>query len=68
MKWGSTIKGVRKDNDLNMEDFGLMIGVTTGYISLLERDMRQPSVALITEIERLFGIQFEVLRRLKRSS
>ncbi len=56
MKCGVTIKSIRDENELNMEDFGIMIGVTKGYISLLERDMRQPSIKLLTEIEKLFSV------------
>tara|TARA_B100000749_G_scaffold280853_1_gene279302 strand:- start:2987 stop:3202 length:216 start_codon:yes stop_codon:yes gene_type:complete len=56
VKCGVTIKSIRDENELNMEDFGIMIGVTKGYISLLERDMRQPSIKLLTEIEKLFSV------------
>lgn len=53
---------VRKQSNLNQQDFAEKIGLTKNYVSLMETGARSPSDRTISDICRIFGIQEEWLR------
>ena len=50
MKIGSAIKTLRLKRDIPQLDLAKRVGITQGFLSLLERDEREPSFELIPKI------------------
>ncbi|MCB0358594.1 MAG: helix-turn-helix transcriptional regulator [Bdellovibrionales bacterium] len=51
----------RDTSDLSQKDLAELLGVTSNYISLLENDKREPSVALLREISKYLRVPFGLL-------
>jgi len=60
MKFGEVIKGIRLNEELNQRDFADSIGITVSYVSMLERDIRTPSIRLLEEIEYIYNMRFNI--------
>lgn len=53
---------IRKDSELNQEDFGLRLNLTKNYISLIETGNRIPSDRTISDICREFNVNEDWIR------
>lgn len=61
MKFGSTIRQLRKKKGLNQQFLADRIGVTQTYLSLLESDRKTPSINLINSLSRELKIPPSIL-------
>jgi len=61
MKFGSTIRRLRKRQGINQQILADRIGVTQTYLSLLESDQKTPSINLINSLSRELKIPPSIL-------
>lgn len=64
MNLGKAIKLIRVQRDMNQVDLARKAGVTDGYISLLERNLRDPGFALICSISGALEVPVSTLIKL----
>jgi transcriptional regulator with XRE-family HTH domain len=58
---GEKLKSIRKMNKLNQNDFSLMIGVSQGTLSELEKNKYRPSFETIINIKTKFDVNLDWL-------
>lgn len=56
---GEKLKDIRKLNKLSQTEFSLMIGVSQGALSELEKDKYKPSVDTVIALKRNFDIDLD---------
>jgi len=61
MKFGNTIKQLRKRKGINQKILAERLGVTQTYLSLIESDQKTPSINLINSISRELSIPPSIL-------
>jgi len=61
MKFGSTIKQLRKRQGINQQFLADRLGITQTYLSLLESDQKTPSINLITSLSEELKIPPSIL-------
>ena len=61
MKFGSTIKQLRKRQGINQQLLADRLGVTQTYLSLLESDQKTPSINLINSLSKELKIPASIL-------
>lgn len=59
--FGKAIKRFRREAGLTQRALARMVGVTPTYISRLENEQAEPSIALVRKIARAMGIPSEVI-------
>ncbi|MDD5772530.1 MAG: helix-turn-helix transcriptional regulator [bacterium] len=60
-KLGEKISSLREKQKLTQTDFAKRLNLTTEYISLLERGLRSPSLAILENIETILGASLKTL-------
>ena len=61
MNLGKAIKMIRVKRDMSQEDLAVAAGVTGGYISLLERNKRDPGMALVKKLADALTVPVSVM-------
>ena len=61
MKVGATIKRLRKERGIRQIDFAKEVGISQTYLSQLENDDRNPTVAVLEKISNVLKIPYPVL-------
>jgi len=61
MKFGSTIKQLRSRQGINQQVLADRVGVTQTYLSLLESDLKTPSINLINSLSKELKIPSSIL-------
>ena len=61
MNLGKAIKMARTYKDMSQEDLAARVGVTGGYISLLERGKRDPGMALVKHLADALTVPVSVM-------
>lgn len=56
-----TLKDYRKAQELTQEETAKRLGVTRQYIGALEKGERKPSLKLLREIAKLYGVKIQKL-------
>lgn len=59
---GSAIKQLRLAKGLTQKDLAKKVGVTSGYLSQLENDHRDPTVSLLSRIASATGVSLPVIQ------
>ncbi len=62
MTIGARIKRLRDAQKLTQQQFSDKLGVSRGYIPLIERGTKEPSEQLLLHISRAFGVSLEWLK------
>ncbi|MCG8547955.1 MAG: cupin domain-containing protein [Alphaproteobacteria bacterium] len=55
---GSTIKQLRKERKLSLQQLSKLSDVSVGMLSQIERDLANPSLKVMAKIQTAFGIRF----------
>ncbi|MGN1277585.1 MAG: helix-turn-helix domain-containing protein [Floccifex sp.] len=58
---GNRIQKLRKENNLNKEQFGKSIGITGTGLNNYEKDLRSPSADIIAKICEVYGVSADYL-------
>ena len=61
MRIGHTLKAMRESRGLSQRAVARMLGVSNGYVSLLEADKRSPSLAFLDAFAHLMGTSVSAL-------
>lgn len=61
MDYGKALKIVRALADLQQKDVAKLAGLTPGYISLIEKGSRRPSLGTLERISKALGIPNDLL-------
>lgn len=64
---GWNLRRLRKERDISQEDFATDSGFDRGYISGLERGVRNPSALVLERIAAAFDVDVSELLDLKRA-
>ncbi len=62
MSTGNRIKRLRKTEGINQAEFAGPLGIKASYVSMLERNKKNPSDQLLLSICRVYGVSMEWLR------
>lgn len=58
---GPAAKAIRKANKLPQGDAALRLGVSQGYLSNLEKGVKQPSEILMRQMADLLGVEIDAI-------
>jgi transcriptional regulator with XRE-family HTH domain len=61
IKFGNSIKGLRKDKNLSQEQFAMLCQLDRTYISGLERGLRNPTLMVLASIADQLGVDLSEL-------
>lgn len=61
MSIGSTIKRLRRENDMTQEQLADLLGLTSAAVSGWECDRNAPDISQIPQLSRIFGVSADVL-------
>ena len=61
MDLGRTLKYFRTKNNYSQKDLAAAVGITASYLSLIEANLRMPTVSLMNKIAEHFSIPLPVL-------
>lgn len=58
---GEKIRNIRQEKGLNLNEFADSVGVTSAYISQIERDLIEPSLSVLRDIAKVLDIEISLL-------
>ena len=58
---GNTIKQIRLSKGVSQKQLAILTGLTPSYLSLLERDRREPSLAVVRRLATALEVPEEIL-------
>jgi len=58
---GEKIRSIRQQKGLNLNEFAEYVGVTSAYISQIERDLIEPSLPVLRDIAKILDIEISLL-------
>ncbi|NVK05483.1 MAG: helix-turn-helix transcriptional regulator [Flavobacteriia bacterium] len=61
MNIGSTIKQIRQKKGQKQKDFALTCGISQSYLSLIENDVKEPTITLLKRISQELEIPLPIL-------
>ncbi len=61
MKFGNTLKQLRKKKGINQELLAKRIGITQTYLSLLESEQKTPSIKLLNSLSKELDVPASIL-------
>ena len=61
MQIGSTIKSLRVQKGISQKDLAIHAGITAPYLSLVENNVKQPTMGAVVKISEALGVPPEVL-------
>lgn len=59
LRVGATLRKLRKEKKMSLQDFAAASGVSVGMISQVERDLANPSMRVITALRRALNISMQ---------
>lgn len=57
--FGNVLRALRRERGLTQEELAFRSDLDTTYISLLERELRNPSVSILFRLSRALGVKPE---------
>lgn len=58
---GEIIKKIRKERNIKQKDFALECGISQTYLSQIENDERNPTLAILEKVSKVLEIPYPVL-------
>ena len=61
MTLGEKLRKLRKESDMTLDDLSKLSGLSTPYLSYMEREVVNPTIVSIAKVARVYGMPLSVL-------